>query len=91
MTLRQLHYIVAVDTWRHFATAAAACAVTQPTLSLQIQKLETEIQVQIFDRRQVPVVPTLAGRIILQHARAILREVERLRASLPVTTAQERK
>jgi len=40
MTLVQLEYIVAVDTWRHFATAAAKCFITQPTLSMQLQKIE---------------------------------------------------
>ena len=61
MTLVQLEYIVAVDTWRHFATAAAKCSVTQPTLSMQIQKLEAELEMQLFDRSKVPVVPTAEG------------------------------
>ena len=78
MTLVQLEYIVAVDTWRHFATAAAKCSVTQPTLSMQIQKLEAELEVQLFDRSKVPVVPTAEGVEIIQQARVILKEVERL-------------
>ena len=78
MTLVQLEYIVAVDTWRHFATAAAQCSVTQPTLSMQIQKLEAELEVQLFDRSKVPVVPTAEGVEIIQQARVILKEVERL-------------
>ena len=40
MTFVQLEYVVAVDTYRHFATAADHCFVTQPTLSMQVQKLE---------------------------------------------------
>jgi LysR family transcriptional regulator, hydrogen peroxide-inducible genes activator len=78
MTLVQLEYIVAVDTWRHFATAAAKCFITQPTLSMQLQKVEAELGVQIFDRSKVPVVPTAEGVEIIQQARVILREVQRL-------------
>src|SRR5262245_25468584 len=78
MTLVQLEYIVAVDTWRHFATAAAKCFVTQPTLSMQLHKLEAERCVQRFDRSKVPVVPTAEGVEIIQQARLILKEVERL-------------
>jgi LysR family hydrogen peroxide-inducible transcriptional activator len=78
MTLVQLEYLVAVDTWRHFATAAAKCFVTQPTLSMQLQKLEAELGVQLFDRSKVPVVPTAEGVEIIQQARVILKEVERL-------------
>jgi LysR family hydrogen peroxide-inducible transcriptional activator len=78
MTLVQLEYLVAVDTWRHFATAAAKCFVTQPTLSMQIQKLEAELGMQLFDRSKVPVVPTSDGLEIIQQARVILKEVERL-------------
>jgi LysR family transcriptional regulator, hydrogen peroxide-inducible genes activator len=78
MTLVQLEYIVAVDTWRHFAMAAAKCFVTQPTLSMQLQKLEAELGVQLFDRSKVPVVPTTEGVEIIQQARTILKEVERL-------------
>jgi LysR family hydrogen peroxide-inducible transcriptional activator len=78
MTLVQLEYIVAVDTWRHFATAAAKCSVTQPTLSMQIQKLEAELELQLFDRSKVPVIPTAEGVDIIQQARVILKEVERL-------------
>jgi LysR family hydrogen peroxide-inducible transcriptional activator len=78
MTIVQLEYIVAVDTWRHFATAAAKCSITQPTLSMQLQKIEAELGVQIFDRSKVPVVPTVEGVEIIQQARVILKEVDRL-------------
>ncbi len=74
MTLVQLEYIVAIDTWRHFATAAEKCFVTQPTLSMQIQKLEEELGIKIFDRSKQPVVPTEAGVDIVEHARRILQE-----------------
>jgi LysR family hydrogen peroxide-inducible transcriptional activator len=74
MTFVQLEYLVAVDTHRHFAKAAAACFVTQPTLSMQLLKLEQELGVKIFDRSKQPVVTTLAGTELISHARKILSE-----------------
>jgi LysR family transcriptional regulator, hydrogen peroxide-inducible genes activator len=74
MTFVQLQYLVAVDTHRHFAKAAAACFVTQPTLSMQLQKLEQELGVKIFDRSKQPVVTTHAGTELISHARKILSE-----------------
>lgn len=74
MTFTQLEYISAVNTYRQFALAAENCFVTQPTLSMQIQKLEEEIGVKIFDRSKQPVVPTEAGIEILEQARKILQE-----------------
>jgi len=74
MTLVQLEYIIAVDTWRHFARAAENCFVTQPTLSMQVQKLEEEVDIKIFDRSKQPVVPTEAGTQIIEQARRIIAE-----------------
>lgn len=74
MTLTQLEYIVAVDTWHHFAKAAEKCFVTQPTLSMQLHKLEQELGVRIFDRSKQPVVATEAGAEIIAQARRILSE-----------------
>lgn len=74
MTFVQLEYVVAVDTYRHFATAAEHCFVTQPTLSMQVQKLEDELGVKIFDRSKQPVVPTEVGIEIIEQARRILSE-----------------
>ena len=74
MTLVQLEYIVAVDTYRHFALAAEKSFVTQPTLSMQIQKLEDELGVKIFDRSKQPVVPTEIGEEIIQQARLLLSQ-----------------
>jgi LysR family hydrogen peroxide-inducible transcriptional activator len=74
MTLVQLEYLIAVDTYRHFNTAAERCFVTQPTLSMQLQKLEEELGVKIFDRSRQPVVPTEIGEEIIAQARIILRE-----------------
>jgi len=78
MTLTQLEYIVAVDTHRHFAAAAESCHVTQPTLSMQIQKLEDELGVLIFDRSKQPVVPTETGQTLLAQAREVLHAARRI-------------
>ena len=78
MTLSQLDYIVAVDTYRHFATAAEACHITQPTLSMQIQKLEDELGILVFDRSKQPVVPTEVGQAVLMQARETLRAARRI-------------
>lgn len=78
MTIQQLEYIVALDNYRHFVKAAEHCFVTQPTLSMQVKKLEEEFGVQIFDRSQKKLVPTNAGIKILLKARQIIREVKQL-------------
>ncbi|HPG12177.1 MAG TPA: hydrogen peroxide-inducible genes activator [Chitinophagaceae bacterium] len=74
MTFTQLEYVIAVDQHRHFAKAAAACFVTQPTLSMQLHKLEKELGIQIFDRSKQPVVPTQAGLELIAHARKVINE-----------------
>ena len=74
MTFTQLAYIVAIDNSRHFAKAASQCFITQPTLSMQVQKLEEELGLKIFDRTKQPVVPTEAGAAIIEQARKILGE-----------------
>lgn len=74
MTLTQLSYIVAVDRYRHFATAAEKSYVTQPTLSMQIHKLEDELEITIFDRSKSPVVPTEIGKKIIAEAKEILKQ-----------------
>ena len=78
MTLVQLEYVVAVDTFQHFAAAARHCFVTQPTLSMQIHKLEQELEIKIFDRSKQPVVPTAPGREFLVLARRVLAERDHL-------------
>ncbi|HNP95170.1 MAG TPA: LysR substrate-binding domain-containing protein [Cyclobacteriaceae bacterium] len=79
MTLTQLEYIVALDTYRHFVLASEKCFVTQPTLSMQIQKLEEELGVKIFDRTKQPVIPTEIGASIIAQARVTLREADNIR------------
>lgn len=78
MTLTQLHYLLAVDNHRHFARAAEACFVTQPTLSMQIQKLEEELGVLLFDRSKHPVRPTAIGEKVIEQARTVLNERDRI-------------
>jgi LysR family hydrogen peroxide-inducible transcriptional activator len=78
LTLTQLAYAAALDTHRHFERAAAACNVTQPTLSMQIQKLESALGVLLFDRSRSPVIPTDVGVEIVAQARVVLREAARL-------------
>ena len=79
MNLQQLEYIIAVDTFRHFAKAAESSFVTQATLSMMIQKLETELGVKIFDRSRQPVTPTEIGKKIIEQARRIVSEAGRLK------------
>ena len=78
MTLVQLEYIVAVDTYRSFVAAAEKCHVTQPTLSMQIQKLEESLGARIFNRSRQPVVPTELGVEIIKQARIVLNESRKI-------------
>lgn len=78
ITLTQLEYIVAVDTFRHFGKAAENCFITQPTLSMQIKKLEEDLGVIIFDRSQQPLIPTDVGRKIIDQARIALFESDKI-------------
>src|SRR5690606_15638873 len=82
MTLVQLEYIVAVDTYRSFVAAAEKCYVTQPTLSMQIQKLEESLGVKIFDRSRQPIVPTEIGMKIIEQARVVLMESKKIQEIL---------
>ncbi|MEQ8302980.1 MAG: LysR substrate-binding domain-containing protein [Cyclobacteriaceae bacterium] len=79
MTLTQLEYIVALDSYRHFVLASDKCNITQPTLSMQIQKLEEELGVKIFDRTKQPVIPTEIGATLIAQARITLREAEMIK------------
>jgi len=74
MTITQLEYIIAVYTHKHFGKAAESCFVTQPTLSMQIQKLEDELEIKIFDRTKQPVMATEVGTAIIEQAIKIIAE-----------------
>jgi len=76
----QLQYIVALDTYRHFVTASEKCFVTQPTLSMQVKKLEEQLGVIIFDRSKQPIVPTEVGTKIIGQARIALASNESIHA-----------
>lgn len=79
MNLQQLEYVIAIDDHRHFARAAEKVHVTQPTLSMMVQKLEAELGVKIFDRSRQPVTPTREGKQIIHRARQIIAGVNHLR------------
>lgn len=72
MNLQQLEYIIAVDSHRHFVTAAEKCFITQATLSMMIKKLEDELEIKIFDRSKQPVIPTEIGKKIIAQAREVV-------------------
>jgi len=78
MTITQLEYVVAVATYKSFVAAAEKCFVTQPTLSMQIQKLEDELGIKIFDRNKHPIGVTEMGVVIVAQAQTILAECERV-------------
>lgn len=79
MTLQQLEYIIALDDHRHFVKAAEHCFITQPTLTMQVKKLEDEINLQLFIR-QIPLIPTKLGEDFILRARQIMLEVKQLKA-----------
>ena len=78
MTITQLKYCIAVAEHRNFTTAAQHVYVTQPTLSMQIQKLEQELDLKIFDRAQKPIGLTAVGEKIIEQARLIVAESDRI-------------
>ena len=79
MTLQQMEYIVAVDKYRHFVKAAESCNITQSTLSSLIQKLETELDVTIFDRNSHPIRPTAVGEELIRQAKIVLYNASQMR------------
>ena len=78
MTITQLEYLISLNTYGSFSEAAEKCFVTQPTLSMQIQKLESELDVVIFKRDKFPIVPTEVGLKIIDQAKQIIKEKEKL-------------
>jgi LysR family hydrogen peroxide-inducible transcriptional activator len=76
VNLRDLQYLVAVADHRHFGRAAEACFVSQPTLSTQIKKLETELGVPLLERSPRRVLLTAAGERVVERARALLAEAD---------------
>lgn len=78
MTITQLSYVLAVAEHQNFTKAAQKCFVTQPTLSMQIQKLEDQLDVRIFDRSKKPIELTEVGRKIVTQAKNIVNEADRI-------------
>lgn len=81
-TLTQLEYVLAVHQYGHFAKAAEACFVTQPTLSMQLQKIEESLGVVIFDRTKKPIRLTLEGEAILEFVKSTLSEAKKIEFAL---------
>jgi LysR family hydrogen peroxide-inducible transcriptional activator len=69
MNLRALHYLIALADCLNFSRAADRCAVTQPTLSIQLRKLEDYLGVMLFDRNRAHVMLTADGEEVLRLAR----------------------
>jgi LysR family hydrogen peroxide-inducible transcriptional activator len=78
MTITQLQYVLAVAEHKNFTLAAEKCFVTQPTLSMQIQKVEEELGIQIFDRSKKPIQLTEIGHKIVNQAKNIVNEADRI-------------
>ncbi|WP_298481145.1 LysR substrate-binding domain-containing protein [uncultured Maribacter sp.] len=79
MTITQLQYVLAVAEYQNFTLAAQKSFVTQPTLSMQVQKLEDELDVLIFDRSKKPITITEVGKKIVEQAKNIVNEAERIK------------
>lgn len=78
MTITQLKYVLAVAEYKNFTVASDKCFVTQPTLSMQIQKIEEELSIQIFDRTKKPIQLTDIGLKIVSQAKNIVNEADRI-------------
>ncbi len=79
ITYIQLAYLISLARNRHFGLAARECHVTQPTLSMQIQKLEEELGVLLFDRSKKPVEATVIGQRIIEQAEKAMLEVSKIK------------
>ena len=77
-TITQLKYILAVEKYRHFGKAAKSCFVSQPSLSLQIQKVEEDFGFLIFDRTKKPVSLTSRGESVILEARLVIETYQRM-------------
>ncbi len=80
MTLTELRYVVAIARERHFGRAAEACFVSQPTLSVAVRKLETELDIKLFERTGSEVVATAVGQRVIEQASRVLEEADRVKA-----------
>lgn len=90
-TIRQLRYFESLARHRHFGRAARECAVTQPALSMQIQELEAELELQLVERRRGGVLLTPGGEKILDHTRSVLSSMDNIRTFAQGSTGLEGK
>ena len=81
-SLTQLEYVLAVHRYGNFSQAAKNCFVTQPTLSMQIQKLEEELGTVIFDRSKKPILLTDRGKKLIEQMQAIVSEAKKIEGIL---------
>ncbi len=84
-SLTQLEYVLALQKHGHFAKAAKHCFVTQPTLSMQVQKLEETLNVVIFDRSKKPILLTDKGRQLVEQMRSVVEEAKKLELIVEAT------
>ena len=78
MTLTELKYIIAVAREKHFGRAALSCAVSQPSLSVAVRKLEDELGVAIFERRSNDIALTPIGALIVEQANKVFEDARRI-------------
>ena len=78
MTITQLKYVLSVAEHKNFTVAAEHSFVTQPTLSMQIQKLEDQFDIKIFDRSKKPIELTDIGKKVVEQAKIIVNEGSRI-------------
>ncbi len=79
MNLQQIEYLLALDKYRSFSLAAEKMFVTQPALTIQIKNLEKELGVEIFDRNKKPIIPTEIGKELIEQARELFHQTEKLK------------
>ncbi len=79
MTLNELKYAIAVAQLRHFGKAAEKCQISQPSLSVAIKKLEQDLGVQIFERKNTEISLTPIGQRIIEQAKVVLEEAKKIR------------
>ena len=78
MTITQIEYALAVYQKRNFVEAAKSCHISQPTLSMQLKKLEEEIGYILFDRSKLPIIVTEEGEVFIQQAKMVILEYKKL-------------
>ncbi|SES84598.1 LysR substrate-binding domain-containing protein [Thorsellia anophelis] len=90
MNIRDLSYLIALDEHKHFGRAAEASFVSQPTLSMQIKKLEEQLGVQLIEREPRNIVFTEAGKAILSRARVIMQEIQAIKEDAKLSASPDK-